>query len=61
MFEALSKYCKQDTLAMVMLVEVLYKYAGKEKAKIIPSSLVMESFRKFEDKYKKALEALKKA
>ena len=61
MFSALLKYCKQDTLAMVMLVEVLYKYAGKEKAKIIPSSFVMKSFRKFEDKYKKALEALKKA
>ena len=31
MFRALSKYCEQDTLAMVMLVEVLYKYANFDK------------------------------
>lgn len=29
MFEALGKYCEQDTLAMVKLIEVLYQYAEK--------------------------------
>lgn len=29
MFEALLKYCGQDTYAMVLLMDVLYKYAGK--------------------------------
>ena len=29
MFEALEKYCAQDTYAMVKLMEVLYQYAEK--------------------------------
>lgn len=32
MFEALNKYCCQDTLAMVKLMDVLYFYAQKRKA-----------------------------
>jgi hypothetical protein len=31
MFEALFKYCGQDTYAMVLLMDVLYRYAEENK------------------------------